>query len=66
MKNDRAVGKVIGVVSIILKNVFMFFWIFNLSSAFRHSAKSLPSVQKKYSAKNLRPIKYLPSIICLV
>jgi hypothetical protein len=38
-----------------LKNVLQFFGFFsilNLSSAFRHSTKSLPSVRKKYSAKN--------------
>jgi hypothetical protein len=33
-----------------------------LPSAFRQSAKSLPSVRKKYSAKNPLSIKYLPSV----
>jgi hypothetical protein len=35
-----------------------------LPSAFRHSAKSLPSVRKKFLAKNPLPIKCLPSILC--
>jgi hypothetical protein len=53
------------VVPIIFKYVLLFFFVFsilNLPSAFRHSAKSLSSVQKKYSAKNPLPIKCLPSV----
>jgi hypothetical protein len=48
-----------------LKTILLFFGVFsilNLPSVFRHSAKSLPSVRKKYSAKNSLPIKYLLSI----
>jgi hypothetical protein len=54
------------VVRIILKKCFVVLGggsILNLSSVFRHSAKSLlPSVRKKYSTKNHLPIKCLPSV----
>jgi hypothetical protein len=54
------------VVPINLKNVLLFFGgfaILNLPSAF---LCRVPSVRKKYSAKNPLPIKYLPSILCRV
>jgi hypothetical protein len=72
-ENDKAMGMVmfpVGELFPIIQKMFCcffgFFAIFNLSSAFLHSAKSLPSVRKKYSAKKPLPIKYLPSILCRV
>jgi hypothetical protein len=67
VKNDRAMSKVIGRVGELFlefKNILLFFLIFsilNLPSVFLCRVL-LPSVRKKYSAKNPLPMKYLPSV----
>jgi hypothetical protein len=66
VKNDRATGKVIrvgrvGELFLEFKKCFAVFFKF-----FRFLILVFAECQKKHSAKNPLPMKYLPSVLCRV